>query len=54
MTKIYLVKSSLNHLTFVMDVNLEVVVEKNDLLIMQEKQMILKEKKKVKLGKVLV
>ena len=53
-TNINLVKDYLNHHMFVMDVNLDVDVEKKDTLIMQEKQMILIKKLKVKLEKVLI
>lgn len=43
-----------NHLMFVTVVNLEVVVEKKDILTMLEKQMILIERLKVKLEKALI
>ena len=54
MIEISRVLDLLSHLMFVMGVNLEVVVEKKDIPIMLEKQMILIEKSKVKLEKVLI
>ena len=54
MIEIYHALDLRNHLMFVMVVNLEVVVEKKDTLTMLEKQMILIEKLKVKLEKVLI
>ena len=54
MIEIYHVPDLLNRLMFVMGVNLEVVVEKKDILIMLEKQMILIERLKVTLEKVLI
>ena len=54
MIEIYLVKDYLNHLMFVMVVNQEVVVEKKDGPIMQEKQTIYIKKLKVKLEKALI
>mgnify|MGYP003437232583 CR=1 FL=1 len=54
MIEIYHVPDLLNRLMFVMGVNLEVVVEKKDILIMLEKLMILIEKLKVMPEKVLI
>ena len=52
--KIIPVINYLNHLMFVMDVNLEVGVEKKDLLIMLEKRMILIKNLLVLVDKVLI
>ena len=51
---IFIVIDLISHLMSVMVVNLGVVVEKKDILIMLEKQMILIEKLKVKQEKVLI
>ena len=52
MIEIYLVKNKQKVPMYVMNGNLEVVVEKKDILIMLEKLMILIKKLKVKLEKV--